>query len=66
MHEWTREQAMSAASRKTVPLATAIGAEISGVDPGKPLDIATEDAIYKALIDHPGRPESHNMKSAAA
>lgn len=34
------------------PLTTAIGAEISGVDLGKPLSDATLDAIYQALIDH--------------
>lgn len=57
---------MSAASIEIDPRTKAIGAGISGVDPGKPLDTATEDAIYKALIDHPGRPEYHGMKSAAA
>ena len=29
-----------------------IGAEISGVDLGKPLTPSVEDAVYQALIDH--------------
>ncbi len=34
------------------PLTSAIGAEISGVDIGGPLDTAALDAVYQALIDH--------------
>lgn len=34
------------------PLTAAIGAEISGIDLGAPLDAATEDALYQALLDH--------------
>jgi taurine dioxygenase len=35
-----------------VPLTTTIGAEIHGVDLSLPLDQATEDAIYAALLRH--------------
>ena len=43
---------MAATAMKVTPLTPAIGAEISGVDLGAPLDAATEDAIYQALLDH--------------
>ena len=43
---------MAASAFTVKPLTTAIGAEISGVDLGQPLDSATEDALYQALIDH--------------
>jgi taurine dioxygenase len=34
------------------PVTPSVGAEASGVDLGKPLDEATLDAIYQALLDH--------------
>lgn len=34
------------------PMTPAIGAEIAGVDLSQPLDVATADAVYRALIDH--------------
>ena len=43
---------MAASAFTIKPLTPAIGAEISGVNLGKLLDSATEDAIYQALIDH--------------
>ena len=35
-----------------MPLTKAIGAEISGVRLNEPLDVATQDAIYQALLNH--------------
>jgi len=35
-----------------VPIAGAIGAEIGGVDMGRPLDAETKAAVYGALLDH--------------
>lgn len=43
---------MANAAITITPLTPTIGAEISGVDLGRPLDAATEDAIYQALLDH--------------
>ena len=43
---------MSKPDIRIVPLTTAIGAEVHGVDLAKPLDSATEDAIYQALLRH--------------
>lgn len=43
---------MSASDLRIVPVTTAIGAEVHGVDLGRQLDAATEDAIYQALIRH--------------
>ena len=37
---------------KISPVTPAIGAEISGLDLGAPLDAETEDALYQALLDH--------------
>lgn len=34
------------------PLTAAIGAEVSGIDIGEPLDEATLDVLYQALIEH--------------
>ncbi|MEM7225410.1 MAG: TauD/TfdA family dioxygenase [Pseudomonadota bacterium] len=34
------------------PITPAIGAEISGLDLNRPLDPATQDAVYQALLDH--------------
>lgn len=43
---------MSKSDITVVPLTSSIGAEIQGVDLGKPLDAATEDAVYAALLRH--------------
>ena len=43
---------MSDRDIRIVPLTTAIGAEIHGVDLGKPLDAATGDLIYQVLLRH--------------
>jgi taurine dioxygenase len=43
---------MSRADIKIVPLTTAIGAEIHGLDLSQPLDAATADTIYQALLRH--------------
>ena len=43
---------MASAPITISPLTPTIGAEISGVDLGRPLDTAHEDAIYQALLDH--------------
>ncbi len=43
---------MAGTQTKVTPLTPAIGAVISGVDLGQPLDAATEEAIYRALLDH--------------
>ena len=43
---------MTRASLQITPLTPKIGAEISGVDLSGPLDQATLDAIYDALIEH--------------
>jgi taurine dioxygenase len=43
---------MSASEIRIVPLTGKIGAEIVGVDLAQRLDAATEDAIYRALLDH--------------
>ena len=37
---------------RTDSLTPAIGAEITGLDLGRPLDRSTEDALYQALLDH--------------
>lgn len=34
------------------PITPTIGAEISGLDLSQPLDTATQDALYQALLDH--------------
>lgn len=43
---------MPSASFTIRPMTPAIGAEITGLDLGQPLDPATEDALYQALLDH--------------
>lgn len=43
---------MSKSTIKTSPLTPAIEAESSGIDLDKPLDVATEEAIYQASLDH--------------
>ena len=43
---------MSSTTLRVTRLTPTIGAEISGVDLGGPLDRATQDAIYQALLDH--------------
>ncbi|MGI9499827.1 MAG: TauD/TfdA dioxygenase family protein, partial [Geminicoccaceae bacterium] len=43
---------MTTATLEVTPLTAAIGAEIANVDLSQPLDAATEDAIYQALLDH--------------
>lgn len=43
---------MAASNLRILPVTTAIGAEIQGVDLGRKLDAATEDAIYQALVRH--------------
>lgn len=37
---------------KVFPIASTLGAEISGVDPSKDLDNETYDDIHKAFLDH--------------
>lgn len=43
---------MTAHALAVHPLTPSIGAEISGIDLARPLDPATGDMIYRALIDH--------------
>jgi taurine dioxygenase len=43
---------MTAPQIQIDPLTPAIGAEIAGVDLSRPLDEETQDALYRALIDH--------------
>lgn len=43
---------MSHSDIRVVPLTTAIGAEIHGVDLAQPLDAGTGDVIYQALLRH--------------
>ena len=43
---------MASSPLEITPLTPALGAEISGVDLGQALDVATEDAVYRALLDH--------------
>lgn len=43
---------MAGTAVKVTPLTRAIGAEVSGVDLSRPLDDATCEAIYHALIEH--------------
>ncbi len=43
---------MSASNLRIDRLTPAIGAELSGIDLAAPLDSATCDAVYQALIDH--------------
>ena len=44
--------AMTASNLRIDRLTPAIGAELSGIDLAAPLDSATCDAVYQALIDH--------------
>ena len=43
---------MVKAALEVTPLTAAIGAEVTGLDLKVPLDPATEEAVYQALIDH--------------
>ena len=64
---------MNATGLRTVPLAGALGAELSNIDLTAPLDVPTLDALRDALVEHqvivfrdqPLTPEAHRRLAAA-